>query len=243
MGAGSNFLVEFTAESILQCDVKSITTPPPTGPGGTPFPVSFDPTTTSAVTLSGGNLVATNTGTTSTSQGVSVAASSGKITGKFYFECRITAYTGGAGVGFGVGTTTATYANLSTNGTGGDMCFVVGHTGSGTIFAPGGNTGLSLGALSNGDVVGVAVDLINRRLWFRKGASGFWNGQSSGDPTDGSGIHGGATIPAGTIVPICTFGSGPAGAAGVANNVITANFGASAFTGAVPSGYTAGWPA
>ncbi len=37
------YLVEVTAESILQCDVKSLTTEPPTGPSGTPFSVTFDP--------------------------------------------------------------------------------------------------------------------------------------------------------------------------------------------------------
>jgi hypothetical protein len=49
--------------------------------------------------------------------------------------------------------------------------------------------------------------------------------------------------PSGTVVPFVTFGSGAAGAAGVAGNAFTANFGGSAFSGAVPSGYTAGWPA
>jgi hypothetical protein len=41
------------------------------------------------------------------------------------------------------------------------------------------------------------------------------------------------------MVPFVTFGGSP----GSANNVITANFGASAFSGAVPSGFTSGWPA
>jgi hypothetical protein len=49
---------------------------------------------------------------------------------------------------------------------------------------------------------------------------------------------GGVVIPAGTIVPIVVFGGG----GGVPNNVVTANFGASAFSGAVPSGFTSGWP-
>jgi hypothetical protein len=70
-----------------------------------------------------------------------------------------------------------------------------------------------------------------------------WNANATDDPTDGTGGHGGFTIPAGTIIPFVTFGSGLAGAAGVSGNVITANFGATSFVGTPPSGYAAGWPA
>jgi hypothetical protein len=69
---------------------------------------TWDPATVAAVTLSGGNLVATNTGTTSTTQGAHVLFANGQTTGKFYFECGLTTFTGGAGVAVGVGTTTAT---------------------------------------------------------------------------------------------------------------------------------------
>jgi hypothetical protein len=40
------------------------------------------------------------------------------------------------------------------------------------------------------------------------------------------------------MAPFVTFG----GTGGAASNVLTANFGDSAFSGAVPSGFTAGWP-
>jgi hypothetical protein len=208
-----------------------------------PSGITWDPASVASVTLSGGNLVATNTGTTSNNQGAHGPTTSGKTSGKYYFEVTLTTYTGGAGVGVGIGTTTATYSNMSTFATGGDMCFAVGHTGTGTIFIDAsGNTGLSLGALTNGDTVCIAADLTNRRVWFRKGASGIWNNTAGNDPTDGTGGHGGVTVPSGTIVPFVTFGSSFSGAAGVAGNVFTANFGASAFVGTPPSGYTAGWP-
>jgi len=208
-----------------------------------PSTATWDAGTVASVALSGGDLVATNTGTTSTSQGAHVAVASGKTTGKFYFEVTLTTYTGGAGVGFGVGTTTSAYSGMSTQATVGNMLYFKGHTGNGTIFSdPSGNTGLSLGARSNGDVLGMAVDVTNRRSWFRLAPSGLWNNNGSNDPTLPPGTGGGLIIPAGTIIPFATFGSGPAGAAGVAGNVITANFGASPFVGAVPSGFTAGWP-
>ena len=206
--------------------------------------VTWDPATISAVTLSGSNLVATNTGTTSTSQGAHVAFANGQTTGKYYFEVKLTTFTGGAGVGVGVGTAAATYAGISTAGTQGVMCFAVGHTGAGTIMQdPTGNTGFTLGARAGGDVIGVAVDLGSRRVWFRVSPSGFWDGNSSHDPTDSTGAHGGFIVTgSGALVPFVTFGNGLAGQAGVAGNVWTANFGDSAFVGAVPAGYTAGWP-
>ena len=204
----------------------------------------WDALNASFVTISGSDLVATNTGTTSTNQGAHVAFDGGQTTGKFYFEVTVTTYTGGAGVGAGIGNIASVYSSLSAMSAGslGNICFVVGHTGSGTVSDNGGNSGVTLGALTSGDVICVACDLTNRRLWFRKNAAGNWNNTAGNDPTDGSGLHGGLTIQAGTIVPFVTFGSGPAGAAGVAGNVFTANFSASGFVGAVPSGYTAGWP-
>jgi SPRY domain len=208
---------------------------------------TWDLATVTAVTLSGGNLVATNTGTTSTSQGAHVPFADGKTTGKYYFEVKLTTFTGGAGVALGVGTASATYAGISTAATQGAMYYVVGHTGAGTIFsgAAGGNTGLvPERAGTTGDVIGVAVDMTNLRIWWRFSPAGLWNGASisSQDPTKPPGTGGGAGITSGANVPFVTFGSGLAGQAGVAGNVWTANFGDSAFVGAVPAGYTAGWP-
>lgn len=203
---------------------------------------TWDAGTVSAVTLSGSNLIATNTGTTSTNQGAHAPATDGQTTGKFYFEVTLTTFTGGAGVAVGIGTTVATYANLSTTASGGMMCYAVGHTGSGTIFSSaGGNTSFSLGAQGSGAVFGIAVDLGNSRVWFRISPAGSWDGAGH-DPTNPISGGGIAPIPGGTIVPVVTFGSGIAGQAGVTGNVWTANFGDSAFVGAVPSGYTAGWP-
>ena len=203
---------------------------------------TWDTATVTAVTLSGGNLVATNTGTTSLDQGAHVAFASAKSTGKYYFEVTVTNYAGGGGVGFGIGNTSAVYSGISYLSTNGDMCFVKGHTNNGPIWAPTGNSGLFLGARSSGDVLGLAVDFNSQKIWFRVCPSGSWNGVVGHDPTLPDGSHGGFATPSGSSVPFVTFGSGIGGAAGVAGNVMTANFGAAAFTGAVPSGYTAGWP-
>lgn len=196
----------------------------------------WDAATVTAVTLSGSNLVATNTGTTSADQGAHVAAASGKTAGKYYFEITWTAIASGAGSNssIGVGTTASTYTAMGNGGTTG----IVEYIGD-SVYSNGANiTGNLLGGpWSAGQVAGVAVDLDNRKIWFRKSPSGFWNSGVSGTNDPATNV-GGLTIPAGTMVPFVTFG----GSGGAASNVMTANFGASAFIGAVPSGFTSGWP-
>jgi hypothetical protein len=192
---------------------------------------TFDAVT--AVTLSGGNLVATNTGTTASEQGAKSAT--GKISGKYYFEMKFTAFTGATTrIMAGVGTSASTYAGMSSTGTSG----AIGGVG-GAIHANGAGTALDFvpaGSLPVGGVMGIAVDLDNRRGWFREAPSGLWNGSATANPATNTE---GVTIPAGTMVPLCTFG----GTAGTAGNITTANFGASAFIGAVPASFTSGWPA
>src|SRR6516164_5317420 len=200
--------------------------------------VTFDPASPHNATLSGSNLIVTNTGTTSTDQGAMVAAANGYTTNKYYFEYTVTTLAGGGGVGTGIGNTTSTYSGMSTNVQHGVTVFV----GTGNVWVDtSGNTGYNIGTIVGGSTIGVAVDLINYRVWFRLGASGLWNGTSGHDPTIGDGTHGGFGITAGTIIPIVTFGSGLVGPTGISGNVITANFGASPFVGAVPSGYYPGW--
>jgi SPRY domain len=191
--------------------------------------VTWDSGTVASVTLSGGNLIATNTATTSTSQGAH-DNSAGKGSGKYYFEMKFTTVTGGNNTGVSIGTTTSTYSAMGTTGTTGVMTY----RASGQIWN-GSNSGSSLGARSAGDVIGIAIDLDNRRAWFRVAPSGNWNGSGTANPATNTG---GVTIAVGTMIAFCTFG----GTGGVANNVVTANFGASAFTGTAPSGFTSGWP-
>jgi|SRR5580765_939846 len=191
---------------------------------------TWDPATVSSVTLSGGNLIATNTGKAPTNQGASVGAADAKTAGKYYFEATFITITGGGNLGVGVGTTASTYSGLGNSATTGDNGL-----GSGAIWANGANTGISVGAYSNAQIAGVAVDLGARKIWFRHSPSGNWNNNASYNPATNTG---GITIPAGTMVPFVTFG----GSGGAANNVVAANFGNAAFSGAVPSGFTAGWP-
>jgi hypothetical protein len=190
-----------------------------------PSLTTWDSGTTTAVTLSGGNLVVTSTSAT-----VGGARVAGEIrtTGKYYFEITYTNLVGNAGLG--IGTPASTYANMDANATVGNMMF-----NSGNIYSNGSFTGLSLSTRSTSQVIYIAVDLDNRKIWFKanvgSGAGSLWNGTGGADPaTNVSGV----TVPAGGMVPFCTSAS--------SGNVYTANFGASAFTGLVPSGFTSGWP-
>ena len=198
-----------------------------------PGPVTnatLDPATVTAVTLSGGNLVATNTGTTSADQGARVATVNAKTSGKYYFEVTFTAGVLGNNIGIGIDTTASTYTGMGSGGTTGIELYKTN-----TVWSNGSNVAtFSGGTWVVSQVAGFAVDLDNRRFWVST-PSGVWNDNVANNPATNVG---GLTIPAGTMVPFVTFG----GAGGAANNKLTVNFGASAFVRAVPAGFTSGWP-
>ncbi|MGY4499170.1 hypothetical protein ACVWYH_003101 [Bradyrhizobium sp. GM24.11] len=219
-------MVEFTAESILKCSVTE-----DTGGGGGGPSAGFDPATVSNVTLSGSNLVATNTGTTSVNQGARLALASAKSSNKYYFEVTYTTSTTGANVGVGVGTTASTYTSMGNSAITGAECYM----GTGNIWSGGAYQHKTVGGFVFGNTIGVAVDFDNRAIWFKKLSGGNWNGSSGANPATNSG---GVTIPAGLYVPFVTFG----GSSGGSGGKFTANFGGSAFVGSLPSGFVSGWP-
>jgi hypothetical protein len=194
------------------------------------MPTTWEPGSVASVTLSGGNLVAANTGTTSANQGAHGVTTDGQTTGKYYFEVTWTTSTGGANTGVGVGTTASTYTNMGNGGTTG----VIAYPAGGVVWSNGSQIAAP-GVWSVGNVIGIAVDLDNRKIWFRTSPSGNWNNSGTNNPATNVG---GYTIPAGTMVPFVTFGGG----SGAAGNVFTANFGATAFSGVAPSGFIAGFP-
>jgi hypothetical protein len=211
----------------------------PTSVLAAPF-VTFDLSTVHNVTLTNGNLTATNTLTTSTDQGAHVLNTSAKNVGKYYFEIitnNIASNNLASVYGIGVGVTGSTYSNMST-GTGGALFHMIG----GSIVAAGSGAG-TLGSMNAvGNVIGIALDLDNRNVWFRGvagpsvgGIPGPWNGTAiNGNPATNTG---GIGVIAGAMVPYVCFG----GTGGLAGDQLTANFGASAFTGPVPSGFNSGW--
>lgn len=176
-------------------------------------------TTNGSITLTGGNLIATS------SSGTGSAASadflrSGKIYFEFTYNVRANANTLA-----GLAISGATYSTTAAN--------IVGvFATTGNIWMSGAATGRTLGALVNGDVIGVAVDLDTGCIWFRKGAAGNWNGVAAVRPD-----YVATGIALSDNLRICS----PYAQFGATSEQITLNAGATAFTGAVPAGYTSGW--
>ena len=198
-----------------------------------PGQITLNPASARNVTLSEDWLVATNTGTTDVDQGVQGGSPADidavKTTGRFYFEVEFTALASVAGSNYGCGVA-APGANYGDGAVGGAALY-----SDGSIYADGAVSEYSVGPRAAGDIIGVAVDLNSLRVWFTVVGSGLWNGDADADPTKN--ING-AELPFGAMVPTLLFG----GPGGVANDVQTANFGATAFAGEAPVGFDGGWP-
>jgi len=199
--------------------------------------ITFDPATASNVTLSGGNLTATNTGTTSGDQGARVKSAFGRSTGKLYFEVKgPKTPNNGEQVGCGVGLINTLYNDMGFASLDGAMILNFGG-GFYDVWGSGSDSGNSVNFTDdNYNIMRVAVDLDARRVWFacanRFGT--LWNGQSIGvqNPV---GAVGGVIIPAGIMVPIVTYG----GASGQTGIAFTLNVGATWFSSPIPTGFMA----
>jgi hypothetical protein len=180
---------------------------------------------TSSVTLSGGSLTATLVNGT---QGV--RSTKAMTSGKAYFEISASTWAGAGSPPVGIANTTAALSSMSSSGSVGAATVIP----AGNIYVNGSVTGVSIGARADGDVIGIAADLTNSLIWFRVAPAGNWNGNATYAP----GVAGGVSFSAITGATIC-----PVAAVQLSIQcVFTGNFGDSAFSGTVPSGYTAGWP-
>jgi hypothetical protein len=187
---------------------------------------AFYMATTLSATLTNGSLTVTSTG-------LSYAKSQHfRSTGKFYFEITIALWNNTSD-GLGVTTLAAGYTAMTTPTTGSMMFRTTGN-----IYSGGTNSGKQLGVINNGDVIGVAVDLTNSKIWYRKSPSGNWNGLAIGSENPATNT-GGVALPSVDV----TAGLSPGVSLQTTTTpTVTANFGNSAFSGAVPAGFTAGWP-
>jgi SPRY domain len=180
---------------------------------------TWNPSDKSAnITLSGGNLTATGTTV------ACVRTISSHLSGKYYFE--VTATSVGTNAGIGIANSThALTAYL------GSDTASISYDKNGGIFYNNANI-YANGAYVNGNVICVAVDIDNGKIWWRIG-SGNWNNSGTANPATNTG---GITLsPSGPYFPCIQTETG--------GDVVTANFGDSSFTGTVPSGFTSGWPA
>jgi hypothetical protein len=195
------------------------------GVGPVTSPTTWNPADkTGGITFSGGNLIA------SVASGAGgVRSTTGRSSGKLYFENTWTTPQPGGTTGCGIATSTASFVSWLTDGTGGFLYYANG----GATYYNGGGSGPNMPSCSSGDVICWAVDLTNKRLWVRLNG-GNWNNSGTANPTTNTG---GIDISA-------VFGSTPPYAmhynnGGWGATVITANFGASAFAQTVPSGFAA----
>jgi hypothetical protein len=182
--------------------------------------IAFDPGTTVNTTLSNSNLTATHSNTTANSGARVLHA---KSAGKYYFEITCDA-TFSTGNGVGVLLSTGSFTDLIGVGS---NCLAA-YTGSGNVWGNGAASGKTIGTISAGNIIGIAVDLTAHLGWIRKG-SGNWNGDPAANPATGAG---GVTFQSGAFDPAVGFGT-----AGAIHSAWTGNFGASAYATAAPSGF------
>ena len=191
------------------------------------------PTTWNSADKSGTTMVLTNSNLTATASaggsGVEgVRGVTGFSTGKYYFECTMTAWTSvSTGVGIAKRSISVSTAIIAVGVSG-----IVRNNGN--IYVNNVNVG-TLGARANGNIIGIACNFDTPLIWFRVAPSGNWNNSGTADPATGVGGF--------NITSILTEALSPFFRTAAQNDNCTANFGASAFVGAVPSGFTAGWPA
>ena len=162
--------------------------------------------------------------------------------GKFYWEIKIVSDSNNKGA---YGICDDLYTDLNATGAFIDYSGGYGYFANGNSYN--GGTGSTYGnAITTGDIVGVALDMDNRKLYFSK--NGTW--QNSGDPTSGSTGTGAAyTVAAGkTYLPAIrvrngtngafNFGNGYFGTTAISSEGTNAS-GIGKFEYDVPSGYTA----
>lgn len=172
------------------------------------------------LTLSGGNLIATASG----SGYDSVRATQGLSSGKWYWEFKYTTVSS-ADAMWGVANSTMTltnYVGLDANGWGNYMP-------TGNKLHAGANTGYGTAQVVN-DVLMMALDMDNGKVWFGKNGTWF----NSGDPSAGTNpAFTSADGITGTLYP-CLSLTNPNVTVG------QANFGASTMAYTAPSGFNQG---
>jgi hypothetical protein len=175
----------------------------------------------STITLSGGDLIAaSNTGATIGG----VRGSRSITTSKAY--CEIKATYAIITDDF-IGVAPAAKSLTTTSGVGSAWVDIFG----GWMYINSGANSGNIGNFNSGDVLCVALDMSNKRLWFRRNA-GTWNNSGTADPaTNTGGFDVSALFTSAAAFPIAVLvDTGPTD---------TLNAGASAFAQTMPSGFVA----
>lgn len=164
------------------------------------------------ITLSGSNLVATSTG----AGGVRTDRSLSK---KSYFEGVLTTLAGTPQIGV----SSTNWDHATALGTGNNT---IGYQPSGVVRSNNA-TLATIATYVQGDRIGVAVDPLNRLIWFRVN-NGNWNNSALNDPAAGVGGIDYSTVTLGTLVAAVS--------ASITGTVWTMKF-STAFTDTPPTGF------
>jgi hypothetical protein len=193
----------------------------PAGGGGT----TWNPADKSSnITLSVGNLTATNTAAAEGDAFVRSVAS--HATGKYYWELIYNGPYIGGSTGIGIAVAAATVADAtSTNN------IAAWYLQTGNAWVNGSNAGSGGAIVLAGDVMSLAINLDAgaRTIWFRKNG-GLWNGSATDNPATGAGGFSFSVLSPPYFAWVTP--TWPAG-------LFTANFGGSAFSFTPPSGFGA----
>jgi hypothetical protein len=186
-------------------------------------PITWSTTDLLNITLSNANLTATTPGVASGA----VRGTKSLSSGKYYWEYVINSIFSNQ---MSMGVASASAVLSSVNNTGIQASYV---QRSGNIYANSNISLASLGPRAVNDAIGIAVDFTAALIWFRVAPVGNWNNSGTANPATGVG---GFSISAltGALYPLISF-------PGIGVEAITMNSGASAFSGAVPSGFTSGF--
>ena len=154
------------------------------------------------ITLSGGNLIATDTSTGDSG----VRSTTSHSGGKWYIEWTSGSTFTGANTNVGICTIGAPLAGVGNTTA---NAFLLQQGGSGAVWFNGSQAGLpQIGQFFTNRIAGMAIDLVNMRGWFRvDGASGlnYWNGNASYDPaTNIGGVDISALFPSNAAYPVFT---------------------------------------
>jgi len=130
--------------------------------------VTMNPLSKSGCTLSSGNLTVSD----SSSSGGQVYSTMGSDTGKWYYEAHITDVGGPGGIILGINPLRRPAGNVQNR---------TGYRSSGDVYNDSGSVQQTGTSYTTGDIIGVAWDADNKKLWFAKNGSWVY----SGDPVNG----------------------------------------------------------
>ncbi len=195
-----------------------------------------DSVSTAGVTFTNGNLTAQGGAGSSLTSSQIAQSSEGKKSGKWYVEFTCNAVSGNIdGVGIVSSWGTIGFIGNTSSAAPSTDCGWAYFTNNHVTNKNTTQTSVNNTTWGAGDVIGIAIDLTNGRVWWRKN-TGSWVGTSgTPDPaTNTSGFDISHLLTGNCrVYPVANLSGSPA--------KFTVNFGATSFTGTVPSGFTSGW--